>query len=393
VATVIRRAALLHLSAGSPLLVSCAGQTPVDAAADASAESEPPAATGSREAGAVRDGGVDDASVGVESGDSQRGSEEAGAPADAASCQPILPLTVVFGGCEASACCASTGLVFSGSATECGADNLTGLLPASSCPALCPPSVGPPDAGVIRCSVGDCSNCSVKPSTGWVLFCSWDVGCGSGRRPAGLRPCQPRRALSAVAGTLARMANLEAASVEAFGRLARELEAHGAPAAVVVRARRAQRDEVAHARVMTALAERAGSSVPPARARARRERTLEAIAIENAVEGCVRETYGAAVAVVQAMTAGDPSVRRAMETIAHDELRHADLSWTVAEWLAGKLDERARACVRRARDAAARELLESASREPPRDVAEALGLPAAHHARAIARELRAALWT
>jgi hypothetical protein len=195
-----------------------------------------------------------------------------------------------------------------------------------------------------------------------------------------------------VAGFLARMASLETASVEAFRRLRRELEAHGAPPPLLARALRAERDEVAHARVMTALAERAGASVPPARAREYRRRNLEAIAIENAVEGCVRETYGAAVALVQAQTAGAPAIRRAMQSIARDELRHAALSWSVADWLDAKLDAPARARVRAARDAAARELVDGASRELSRDMVRALGLPAAHQARAIARDLHAALW-
>ena len=52
-------------------------------------------------------------------------------------------------------------------------------------------------------------------------------------------------------------------------------------------------------------------------------RELEAIAIENAVEGCVRESFGALLATWQAKTAGDARVRAAMKRIARDETRHA----------------------------------------------------------------------
>jgi hypothetical protein len=58
-----------------------------------------------------------------------------------------------------------------------------------------------------------------------------------------------------------------------------------------------------------------------------------AIALENAIEGCVRESYGALVAHHQAQTAFDPEIRAVMRAIAQDETRHAELSWRVAAWL------------------------------------------------------------
>jgi hypothetical protein len=60
-------------------------------------------------------------------------------------------------------------------------------------------------------------------------------------------------------------------------------------------------------------------------------RLLE-VAVENAVEGCVRETFGVAVAMIRAERAGDKQVRRAMRSIARDEMQHAELSWAVARW-------------------------------------------------------------
>ncbi len=61
-------------------------------------------------------------------------------------------------------------------------------------------------------------------------------------------------------------------------------------------------------------------------------RSLEALAVENAVEGCVRETMGALFAMHQAASAADPHVRATMVSIAPDETRHAALGWAVAEW-------------------------------------------------------------
>ncbi|MFY0541135.1 hypothetical protein [Nannocystis pusilla] len=74
-----------------------------------------------------------------------------------------------------------------------------------------------------------------------------DEGCAvAGRRPEGFRPA-PRTGGSALVAYLDEMHHLEAASVPAFERLARELAHHGASAALVERAEAAARDEVRHA--------------------------------------------------------------------------------------------------------------------------------------------------
>jgi hypothetical protein len=195
-----------------------------------------------------------------------------------------------------------------------------------------------------------------------------------------------------VARVLGDMAFLEAASVEAFERLAAELAAHGAPPRLTQAALAAAKDETRHARVMTALAERAGAVVDAPRCRRRRKRSLEAIAIENAVEGCVRETFGAAVAAVQAATASHEGVRRAMRRIAPDEMRHADLSWSVAGWLEGRLDKGSRARVAGARRRAAVALLRETRDGVAPEIVSELGLPDAARAHGIAHDLAAALW-
>jgi hypothetical protein len=228
-----------------------------------------------------------------------------------------------------------------------------------------------------------------------MLFCQYGTGiCGTGRRPMGLLPAREEEGAGAVAGFLARTAYLEAASVVAFDRLGDELAAHGAPRSLVRGARRSARDEVRHARVTGRFAERAGASpspvavetVPPVR-------PLEAIAAENAAEGCVRETFGALVARIQAEQAQDPEIARAMAAIAADEARHADLSWALARWIEGRLDEAARLRVRRERDRAVDELLREVGSDPDPALVTALGLPTAAQARAAVEALRASLWS
>jgi hypothetical protein len=162
---------------------------------------------------------------------------------------------------------------------------------------------------------------------------------------------------------LAAMAYLEAVSVHAFERLERELGAHGAPSTLLREARRARRDEERHTEMTALLARHRGAlprmpepprTVVPAR-------TLFEVALENAVEGCVRETYGAVQGLVEARTSPDAAMRRAMQSIAADECRHAELAWAVHEWAMARLGDDERLAVQRAmKDAIA----EIAARDP-----------------------------
>jgi hypothetical protein len=219
------------------------------------------------------------------------------------------------------------------------------------------------------------------------LVCPCAIFISSGRRPRGLVTPSREEAVSTVAGFLARTAYLEAASVEAFRDLARELTRRGAPMELVAAASRAAKDEVRHARVMTRLAADRGGAVPRAVRRrstgGSRARSLEAILRENAVEGCVRETFGALVAEWQARNAGSAELRGAFARIAADETRHAALAWAVARWGEPRLGATARRRVERARRTAVRKLGGQIALAPPESVAQVAGIPRAPQACAL----------
>jgi hypothetical protein len=118
-----------------------------------------------------------------------------------------------------------------------------------------------------------------------------------------------------------------------------------------------------------------------------RPRSPFAIALENAVEGCIRETYGALVAHFQAATATRSDVREAMRGIAHDETAHASLSWDVAAWLEPRLTEAERQQLHDARRDALRELAGTLRREPRHDLRTAAGLPGTHEAKQLLASL------
>jgi len=214
--------------------------------------------------------------------------------------------------------------------------------------------------------------------------------CGvEGRRPAGL--VEPKRidARDAVGRWLAHAAWLEAASIPAFIYLARELDHHGAPRGLARAALAAARDEIRHARIMRGVAARYGAVVPPVDVALPAERSLEDMAIENAIEGCVRETWGAVVALWQAHRAEDAELRAIYRGIADDEARHAALGWAIDTWVRTRLPAAAHARIDAARHAAVRELFEGHQAE----AVAVLGLPFGDEARGLLARTNDTVWT
>jgi len=66
-------------------------------------------------------------------------------------------------------------------------------------------------------------------------------------------------------------------------------------------------------------------------------RTLEEVALENALEGCVRESLGAWNAWQHAQNGADAELRATMRRIAMDEARHASLAWEIHHWAMKRL--------------------------------------------------------
>ena len=236
------------------------------------------------------------------------------------------------------------------------------------------------------------SMCSVTALAATTVTVQCMNGCQIGRRPAGLDGA-PLCDMLAVGGYFAEIAHLEAASVTAFRILRDELRENGAPKKLVRAAARAARDEIRHTRATGALARRYGTPPRLPTVAPRAHRSLEAMAIENAVEGCVRETYGALLATRQAELAQDPLVRAAMMRIARDETQHAALSWRVARWLDTRLDPSAKRNVERAQRAAANGLLEAVAHENTLSFADLAGLPSPTEAARLAAEMNQALWS
>jgi hypothetical protein len=240
--------------------------------------------------------------------------------------------------------------------------------------------------------MGCTSDAYVPAANGSLTFDCFDCFGGSGRRPPGLLPPRSGRARarsgsessSALGMYFARMAYDEAASVHAFAGLEADLVRLGAPPELIAAAARSANDEVRHARQMSRRARACrGARVAPAVPRVRRpraERSLESIARENAVEGCIHETFGALQLRWQAEHARTASDRRLFARIAADETRHAALSWLVAQWAEPLLDARAQKRVAAARSRATWALREKLARSPGGLLDREVGRPSARDA-------------
>jgi len=191
---------------------------------------------------------------------------------------------------------------------------------------------------------------------------------------------------------LAESAELEAASVPAFARLVRGLTTYGAPEALVQAARAATTEEARHWKHTRDLARRhGGRPVKPVVPRAAFG-SLADLALDNVIEGCVRETYGAMVAAHQAAAAVEPEVRRLMAGIAIDELGHAALSWKIDAWARSRLGRKFEGRRREGMLAAAGELIAEAGLPVAEELQRAAGLPSPATVQALLAAACTSLW-
>ena len=268
----------------------------------------------------------------------------------------------------------------------------SGIQPAPLCARACTPTYAKPQCDLACRKDGGTFGACAQGDTP-ILLCENQAGHCNGRAFAGMAPPVAPGQATVLGRYLAETVELEAGAIDAFRILANELRAHGAPDALVHAAEAAAKDEVRHARDVRTLARRHGPPATLRRAGRRSVRPLEEVALENAVEGCVKETYAALLAHHQASAAQDPEIQAVMVPIAADETRHAALSWAVARWAERLLAAAGRARVEAAREAAARDLAEAVLHAVPTTLTRDAGLPDAASASRMVGVLAAALWS
>ena len=150
---------------------------------------------------------------------------------------------------------------------------------------------------------------------------------------AHILPCVDTPPEEALAAFWAEQARDEHVSVAAFERFARQLQALGAPAHLVHRARTAVSEEARHAAGALALSERfGGHAVLPDVGDPGDTTDLVRFAVETFVDGCLNETLAAAVAIAQREAATDAAVQQHLDEVIADETGHAELAWATVAW-------------------------------------------------------------
>ncbi|HVG59120.1 MAG TPA: ferritin-like domain-containing protein [Hyalangium sp.] len=216
--------------------------------------------------------------------------------------------------------------------------------------------------------------------------------CVIGRRPVGLRASDGVVCADALGRHFASAAHLEAASIKAFLRLREELALHGAAVALQDAALVSALEEVLHTDVSTRLARRFGATPRRPEVAELPLRSLFEVALDNAVEGCVRETFGALVGHYQALHARDPEVREAMTRIADDETRHAELAWAIDRWAREQLPAAERDALREAQREAVVRLREEVALPLDAALVTEAGMPAPEVAASLVATLEQELW-
>jgi len=217
--------------------------------------------------------------------------------------------------------------------------------------------------------------------------------CAIGRRPNGMLPREKERIDNPLGDYFARITYLEASAVSAFEILTRELAAHDAPDDILADVRRATEDEVRHAFVMGLIAERLGGTPEPAHVETRPNRSLYEIALDNACEGCVRETYGALLGTYQSISTPDTQVAEAMTMVSEDETFHAEVSWKIHDWIMPQLTEDERRRIDDAQREAVTKLREDVRSQPEAAIARFAGLPGPEQAVALVDRLAEDIWS
>lgn len=249
------------------------------------------------------------------------------------------------------------------------------------CESVCDHIVGGYEVTVAACDLG-----WIAPGEGSIT-CSgtvnWMAVC-SGRRPLGHVEIDGMGGAD-LPEVLAHIAHLEAAAVVAFEELAVQLENLRAPADMVKRCLAAADDERLHAQLLGELAEHGGAHVPAPQSEFASDGLYD-IALHNAVEGCVNETWAALIAHWCARHAADVGLRQVFARIAEDETRHGQLAWDLHGWLCSQLDDAQSNAVHEAQRRALAQLPEYARQQS--DVPVELGQPTAKEATEMAFAFR-----
>ena len=217
-----------------------------------------------------------------------------------------------------------------------------------------------------------------------------------GRMPNGLHvkngPVATQSSVNVLGQYLADMTAMETAAITAFSNLSLELEANDAPSELIARARQAVLEEARHSEMAALLAASFDAEMPEVCVDDFCLRSLYEIALENAVEGCVNETFAAACGLWQSEYAQLDVFRKVIGHITEEEMGHAALSWEIHQWIMPQLSEVQQEQIRVAQSEAVENLVSDFKQESNPALQQAFGLPTKDDAARLFTQLKNSVW-
>mgnify|MGYP000088379020 FL=1 len=217
-----------------------------------------------------------------------------------------------------------------------------------------------------------------------------------GRLPNGLHltnnQAVTQSSVNVIGQYLADMTAMETAAITAFYYLSRELEAYAAPAELIARAREAVLEETRHSEMAALLAASFDAEMPEISVDDFCLRPLYEIALENAVEGCVNETFAAACGLWQSEYAQLDVFRKVIGHITEEEMGHAALSWDIHQWIMPQLSQAEQEQIHRAQASAVDSLVDDFKQESNPVLHQAFGLPTKEDATRLFTQLKNSVW-
>jgi hypothetical protein len=217
-----------------------------------------------------------------------------------------------------------------------------------------------------------------------------------GRLPNGLQLSHEQAAtqssVNVLGQYLADMTAMETAAITAFYYLSLELKAYDAPAELIARAQQAILEETRHSEMAALLAASFDADMPEVMVDDFCLRSLYEIALENAVEGCVNETFAAACGLWQSEYAQLDVFRKVISHITEEEMGHAELSWKIHQWIMPQLSEVQQEQIRIAQAKAVDSLVSDFKQESNPVLQQAFGLPTKDDASRLFMQLKNSVW-
>ncbi len=256
-----------------------------------------------------------------------------------------------------------------------------GQLSEESCSNLCSE-----EAGVYYDYLCSCDYTGEDMDGNHPVTCEYTVCAVEGRGHAGIQKLTEVTGSSEMARYFVRAYHAEASSVGAFLQLRAELSHHGAPKKLLDGCIRAAAEEIHHARMMAKLAGEANACLPKLQFGQVPKRSVFELAMDNAVEGCIYESFSALKAQYQSLHATDERILAVMKVIARDETHHAQLAWDIHHFLVAQLSPNEQELIQEAQRKATQKLIEQAVSDSTRTVT-GFGTPPVDLAERFARQI------